>query len=168
MKLKIENYKRGYAIIELLFYIALFALLTLAVINGMIVMTMAFRETAIQSELLQSGNVMERISREIRQANDISSIGASDLVLNTKDLGGANKTVEFLLSGSNLQMLENSVLTGNLNTPNISVIGLAFTQIITNKGKAVKISLTVRSTNDKLNRIKTFYDTVVLRGDYSS
>ena len=139
-KNKIIGQTSGYAIVELLFYIALFALLTLAVINGMITMTRAFRETTIQSELLQSGNIIERISREVRQAYDIGSITATDLVLNTKDAGGADKTVEFLLSGSNLQLIENSVLTGNLNTSNISVNGLTFTQIATAKGKAVKIS----------------------------
>ncbi|OGI62776.1 hypothetical protein A2818_00835 [Candidatus Nomurabacteria bacterium RIFCSPHIGHO2_01_FULL_40_12] len=165
-KKKIIAYTSGYTVVELVFYIALFVILTLAVINAMITMTRAFRETTIQSELLQSGNLMERISREVRASYDIASIGATDLVLNTKDSGGANKTVEFLLSSSNLQMLENSVLTGNLNTPNITVTGLAFTQIITTKGKAVKISLTVRSNNDKLDRDKTFYNTVVLRGDY--
>jgi type II secretory pathway pseudopilin PulG len=166
IKLKIKNYKGGYTIVELLFYIALFALLTLAVINGMITMTRAFRETTIQSEFLQSGNIVERISREVRQAYGIGSISATDLVLNTKDAGGANKTVEFLLSGSNLQMLENSVLTGNLNTPNISVTALTFTQITTSKGQAVKIFLTVKSNNDALNRAENFYDTVVLRGSY--
>lgn len=163
---KIENSKKGYAIIELLFYIAFFTLLSLVAINAMVVMTRAFRETAIQSELLQSGNIMERITREIRQAYGINAISASDLTLNTKDAAGADKTVRFFLSGTNLQMLENGVLTGNLNASNISVTAATFTQINTLKGKAVKIFLTVKSDNDKLNRTKDFYNTVVLRGGY--
>lgn len=164
--IKISQQKSGYAILELLFYIIFFSILSLVVINAMVTMTRSFRETAIQAELVQSGVIMERISREIRASYDISSISASDLNLNTKDDAGANKTVEFLLSGSNIQFLENSVLTGNLNTPNIVVTGLTFTQVTTVKGKAVKILLTVKSNNDKLNRTQDFYDTVVLRGDY--
>src|SRR3989338_6514577 len=165
-KLKIKNYKKGYAILELLFYIAFFAILSLVVINAMIVMTRSFRETSIQGELIQSGVIMERISREVRQAYNISSISSTDLNLNSTDSGGANKTVEFLLSGTDIQLLENGVLTGNLNTPNIAVTALTFTQVTTTKGKAVKVALTVKSNNDALARTQDLYDTIVLRGIY--
>ena len=133
----------------------------------MIIMTKSFRETSIQGELAQSGAILERISREIKQAYGIDPAStADDLKLNTKNDAGANKTVEFLLSGSNLQLLENSVLTGNLNAPNIIVTGLTFTQITTVKGKAIKIVLSIRSSNDSSARVQYFYDTVVLRGSY--
>ena len=165
MDKNIKN-QRGYATVELLFYIALFAVLALAVINGMLMMTRAFREVSVQSELLQSGNVMEKISREIKQAMSINTITGSSLTLNTKDSSGANKTVQFNLSGSDLQFLENTVLTGNLNNPNISVSNLSFAEITTTQGKAVKVSFSVLSTNDKLNRSKNFYNTIVLRGNY--
>lgn len=156
----------GYTIVELLFYIALFAILTFAVINSLITMTKAFRETSIQLELSRGSAIMERISREIRKAGDISSISANDLILNTKDDAGADKTLEFLLFNSNLELLENSVLTGNLNAPNVTVTAVTFTQITTAKGKAVKILLSIKSNNDVLGRVVDFYDTVVLRGGY--
>jgi hypothetical protein len=162
-KIKKEN---GYAILELLFYISFFAVLSIVVIDSMIIMTRAFRETTLQAEFIQSGSIMEKISREIRQAYGINSITGSSLKLDTTTDAGVNKTVTFSLSGANLQFLENDVLTGNLNTPNITVTGATFTQITTAKGKAVKVLLTVRSTNDVLNRTVDFYDTVVLRGSY--
>lgn len=157
---------KGYAVLELIFYISLFVILSVLVINSMVVMTQSFKETTVQSELSQSGMILERISREIRGAYSIASISASNLVLNTKDGAGANKTVQFVLSGSNIRLLENTVFTGNLNTPTIVVTALNFTQITTAQGVAVKISITVRSTNDKQNRTETFYNTVVLRGAY--
>lgn len=163
---KVLSQAKGYSVLELVFYIALFATISLVVINAMITMTKAFKETSIQTEFVQSGVIMERMSREIRQAYDISSITATDLVLNTTDSLGANKTVRFLLSGTNLQLFENAVLVGNLNPPNIVVTGLTFSQITTTKGKAVKIVLSLRSSNDASNRVKDFYDTVVLRGVY--
>ena len=156
----------GYATLELLFYIAFLVVLSLVVINSMIVMARSFKETALQTELVQSGNIMERIGREIRNSYDINSISVSDLKLNTKDNVGANKTVEFLLNNSDIQLLENNVLTGNLNTPNIIVTALSFTKITTTKGKAVKVSLTLKSTNDPSGSLQNFYDTIVLRGDY--
>lgn len=164
--IKKDTTKRGYAIIELLFYIALFVVLSLVVISAMITMARSFREISLQSDLTRSGAVMERISREIRQAHDISLIGAGSLELNTKDEAGADKLVKFLLSGSDVQLWENGVLTGNLNAPGILISNLTFTQITTAGGKAVKISLAVQSGNDALNRAYDFYDTVVLRGSY--
>lgn len=158
--------REGYAILELLFYIAFFSLLSLVVINAMITMAQAFKETETQTELLRSGSIMERISREIRSAESINTISASDLKLNTTDSAGTAKTVEFLLSDATIQLLENNVLTGNLNSLNITVSGLTFTEITTVNGKAVKIILTVQSVNDKYNRSVDFYDTVVLRGVY--
>ena len=157
---------KGYAILELLFYIAFFAVLSLVVINAMIVMTRAFRETAIQDEFLQGGTIMERISREIRQAYNINSISGSSLTLDTKDSAGANKTIDFLLIGSDIRLLENSIFTGNLNAPGMVVSSLTFSQIITAKGKAVKVFLTIKSNNDALSRPQDFYDTIVLRGNY--
>lgn len=158
--------ERGYAILELLFYISFFVLLSLVVINAMITMTQSFRESETQTALIRSGSIMERMSREIRQADSISLITASSLKLNTTDSAGDPKTIEFLLSGTNVQLLENNVLTGNLNSPNITVTGLNFTQITTVNGTAVKIILTVQSINDKYNRSVDFYNTVVLRGSY--
>lgn len=158
--------KGGYAILELLFYIAFFALLSIVIINAMITMSQSFRESETLAALTRSGSIMERMSREIRQADSISLITPSSLKLNTTDSAGGPKTVEFLLSGTNVQLLENDVLTGNLNSPNITVSGLSFTEITTANGKAVKIVLTVQSVNDKYNRSVDFYNTVVLRGSY--
>ena len=163
-KLKIKNCKKGYAVLELLFYISLFAILAIAVINSLLVMTRTFRETAIQRNLGEGGAIMERISREIRFSNAVNS--ANPLLLATTDLEGDPKTVEFALSGSDIEFRENDSLVGNLNTPEVEVTNLVFTQIITSQSQAVKVELTVRSKNDSLYRQANFYDTVVLRGSY--
>ena len=163
---KTKKNNLGYSLLETIFYISFFAVFSILVINALITMTRSFKETTIQAELIQGGNIMERISREIRQANGINSISTSDLKLNTKDDAGVAKTVEFVLSSSNVRLLENDALTGNLNTQNITVANISFTQINTAKGTAVKIFLTIRSNHDLSNRNQDFYDTVVLRGDY--
>jgi hypothetical protein len=166
MKKQKLQFSAGYSVLELLFYISIFAVLSIVVINSLITMTRSFRESAVFGELVQSGNIVEKISREIRSSLSISTITTNDLKLNTKNTAGNSKTVEFLLSGNNIQYLENNVLTGNLNTPTIAVTALSFTQITTTLGVAVKISLTVKSTNDPQARTYDFYDTVVLRGAY--
>jgi hypothetical protein len=163
---KINKKENGYAVLELLFYISFFALLSLVVINAMVTMAKSFRETEIQSEFLRGSAIMERISREVRQANSINTISGSSLKLNSTEEDGDPKTVEFSLSGSNVLLLENNILTGNLNTPNLNVSTLSFTEITTTAGKAVKIILSIQSTHDIQARVVDFYDTVVLRGSY--
>ncbi|MDD5720882.1 MAG: hypothetical protein PHT16_00315 [Candidatus Pacebacteria bacterium] len=152
----------GYGVLELLFYIAFFSVLSSLVINAMITMARSFKETTIQAELVQSGSIMERMSREIRQANGIISIGTNDLVLDA----GSGKTTEFKFISPNIQLWDTGSNIGNLNSPNTTVTALAFTQINTTKGKAVKIVLTLKSANDTSGNTQDFYDTIVLRGSY--
>lgn len=162
----IKKMNRGYALLETIFYIILFAILSVAVINAMITMAKAFKETTIQAELMQGGNIMEKISREIRQAYGVNSISTNSLKLNTTDDAGVNKTVTFSLSDGDILFLEDDVFTGNLNTQNMTIVNLSFTQINTTKGIGVKIYLTVKSDHDTQDRNEDFYDTVVLRGNY--
>lgn len=156
----------GYSLVELIFYIALFSIIFIAVINALMVMTKGYKETAIQADLIQSSSIMERISREVRQSNNIFSISTGDLKLNTKDELGNNKTIRFVRSGTNIVLYEDDVLVGNLNTPNIRVTDLSFTQINTTMGQAIKISISVESVRDLTARNESFYSTVVLRGGY--
>lgn len=162
---KFKNNK-GYAMLEILFYIALFAILSIAVIDAMITMTKSFKETTVHKELMQGGNIMEKITREIRQASGINSISADSLKINSTNIDETSKTVEFSLSGTDVRFLENDIFIGNLNTTNVSVLALSFTQINTTKGTAIKIFLTVKSNHDLQNREESFYDTIVLRGGY--
>lgn len=156
----------GYVLLETIFYILLFAILSIAIINAMLTMTKSFKETIVQRELMQGGNIMERISREIRQAYGINLISANNLKLNTTDDAGVNKTVQFTLNNSDIRLLDKDIFIGNLNTPNITVVNITFTQINTTKGTAIKVFLTVRSNHDSQNRNENFYNTIVLRGDY--
>ena len=167
--MKIINQKHktraGYAILELLFYVSFFAVLSLLVINSMIIMTKSFKETSVQAELMQGGSIMEKISRDIRQANNFSY--ASNVLTLNIDNAGSPKTITFTFANPNMQVTD-SVLgsLGNLNSPNISVTAFAVTSITTTEGKAVKIVLTIRSNNDTLGRTVNFYNTVVLRDSY--
>lgn len=163
---KLNNKKRGSSLVELIFYICIFSVLSLAVINSMLTMVKSLKETSLVRDLMGGSSVLERMSREIRQANSINTTSSSDIVLNTKDGLGNSKTIEFALSGSDILLKENGVLTGNLNSPNLIITGLSFSQITTVKGTAVKFSISAKSSRDLTNRIENFYDTIVLRGDY--
>src|SRR3990167_3314465 len=147
----INKKKNGYAIMELLFYIAFFSIFSLIITNSMITMTRSFKEIAIQTQLAQSGSMMERMSREIRQAYGINSITGNKLKLNTGEVS-SEQTIEFSLADGDLELLENDSLLGDLNADSIEIVGLNFTEITLANGEAVKISLTVKSKRDALAR----------------
>lgn len=161
------KYNRGTSIIETLFYIVLFTILSFAIISALMTMMKSFKDVSIQRELASSGTVMEAISREIKKANGINSLPPpyNDLTLNTKDDSGNAKTVQFVLSGTDVLFKENNILTGNLNSPNINISNLSFVEINLADGKAIKISFSVSSKSDS-SRVENYYDTVVLRGSY--
>ena len=164
---KFPKNNSGYALIETLFYIALLVILSIAVINSIITMTRAFKETAIHAELMQGGVILERISREVRQADGVVAISPTTLELASTDAGGAPKSVEFVFSGGNIELWENDISRGFLNTSNIIVGNVVFSQIITAEGEAVKIFLTISSSHDALGRSADYYNTVALRGIYA-
>lgn len=168
MNIKLQKNK-GISLVEILLYVAIFTVMSIVIINSMITMTKAFAETSVKSDFIQSSNILERMSREIRKSIGINTFATSDLKLNTTDSTGAAKTIEFKVVGTDLQLLDSSVNSGspiNLNPTHIQVSSLVFTQITTPKGSAVKIILSVQDTKDKTLKTETFYNTIALRGNY--
>lgn len=167
MKLS-HNKQKGFSLLEMVFYIAIFAVFSLVIIDTMILMTKSFRESQIQSDLVQSSQIMERITREIRKGNAVSSISSNTLVLGLEDdpSTAVSDSSQFVLSGTDLLFSQNGTLVGNLNSANILINNISFTQINTAKSVAVKVILSVSSAKDTQNRIYDFYGTAVLRGSY--
>jgi hypothetical protein len=166
MRNKFKNQKAGATLIETLFYILIFTVLSIILINAILYMTRAFKETTIITSLMHSSDVMERMSREIKQADSIATVSSTSIKINTTDSAGNPKTITFSQSGSNIALYENDILVGNLNPDTLVVSALDFTSITTAAGTAIKFSFTVSSTKDSLGRTYDFYNTVALRGAY--
>lgn len=161
---------KGYSLIEILFYISILGVLSLVVINSLIVMAKSFKETAMNRDFMQAANMVERISRDIRRANGAlgTEVEADYLkLIITENSPQVYNPTEFRLVGSDIQVFEDDVFVGNLNSPNLSVSDLSFYVIGTTEGAAIKFFFTVRPTS-KYDFVgaETFYDTVVLRGGY--
>ncbi len=166
MKLiRLQN-KKGFTLLEMVFYVALFSVISLILVQAIITMVASFRETQITADINQTNQVLERVSREVRQAISINTISATNLKLNTTDSSGNAATITFTISGTNLELRQNDVLIGNLNSTNLKVTALTFTQITTTNSSAVKIEMTVTSNRYGSVRTANFYDTLVLRGSY--
>lgn len=171
--MKISNTKSGYSLIEMIVYIAIFAVLAVLVINSFIVVLSSFNQTRTNRDLLESGNTMfERVSREIRLANSVttgeSTLGSSPGVLTLSGIDdvGASRVVKFIVENGKLNLYEDGVLVGPLNGQNTQVTSLIFRQITTTNSSAVKVELTLQDLRGKNRKTVNFYDTVILRGGY--
>ncbi len=158
--------KKGFTLLEMVFYVALFSLVSLILVQAIITMIASFRETQVTADINQANQVLERMSREIRQAQSINTITASSLKLDTTDSSGNPATITFTLSGTDIELSQNDVLIGDLNSTNLKITSLAFTQITTTNSSAIKLTATVGSNRYGSTRTANFYDTLVLRGSY--
>jgi Tfp pilus assembly protein PilW len=167
--MNIQN-KKGYSIVEIIVYLAIFTSLSILVINSFIVILSSFNTTNMNRRLLESGNVtIERISREIRQAKNIditnSTLSTSPgvLQLTMPDTSYVKFKQE---TNGNLNLYENSTTGNNLLSQHVTVTSLIFKRITTTQSEAIKIEMTLQYSQGRNTKSVNFYDTIVLRGGY--
>jgi Tfp pilus assembly protein PilW len=167
---KKEKHSLGFSIVEIIIYLAIFTTVSVLVINSFIVMLSSFNTTNMNRRLLESGSVaMERMTREIRQAESISAeSNSSTLILNTFDSSGDSMIVKFKSENDNISLYKNnnSEKEGDLIGGNVSVASLNFKNITTAQSHAIKIEMTLVYSDGKNTKSENFYDTIGLRGGY--
>lgn len=163
--------QKGFSIVEIIIYLAIFTMVSILVINSFITVTKSFEITRTNRDLLESGiNSMERLSREIRQANSIdlanSNLAGGVLQLNSTDDLSNPLTIKFIKESFLLNLYQDSLLSGNLLGQNIEIDSLVFRRIVTTEGEAIKIEMTIHDSNSDINKSVNFYNTIILRGGY--
>jgi len=169
--IRLHSTQKGFTLIETIIYIAAFSMLSLAAMQATIVIMKSFYTLRLNQSVNVSATVaLERMSREIRNAYDVDTLNSifstnpGRLVLMTKDDLGANTTVDFYVSGSNLSMRVGGVENGSLLTKMVTVPNLIFRPITTTNSKAVKVEMTLHDSRATSTQSTNFYDTIVLRG----
>lgn len=162
----------GFTLVEMIIYIAFFSLLSTLAVESTLLVMRSFYSLRLTQSVNESATVaLERLSREVRNAYDFdttqSTFNASPgrLMLQTKDVNGANTTMEFYMDAANqLRLREGGVDRGALVVKGVVVTNLVFRPITTTKSKAIKIEATLQDSRAALAQIVKFYDTIVLRG----
>lgn len=174
------NNKRGFTLVEMIIYVAFFAVLSVLSINATILVMKSFYTLRINQSISQSATTaLERMSREIRNAYDIDTLNTTPLTspgrltLLTKTDTGALTTAEFYVTaGNQINMKVGGVDKGSLMTKTVTATNLVFRLITTANAsttisKAVKIEMTLRDSRDTrsgFTKTVKYYDTIVLRG----
>ncbi len=162
---------RGFSLVTVLVYVAIFSVLAMVIVNAFIIFKKNNRTIRTNQAIeAVAQTALERMVREIRGASAIdttaSTLGTSPgvLTLTTTDSSDNAATIQFFVSNGAIHLSENGIDQGPLSGTNVTVSSLVFRQITSTQSKAVKIEMTITSNDG--SKSKNFYSTVVLRGSY--
>jgi type II secretory pathway pseudopilin PulG len=163
--------KKGFTLIEMLLYIAILVFLLIVIINLLFNIVRSQKNFASSRSIENSsGFALERLAREIKEADSVntgSSVFNSSpgtLTLNSTDINGTARTVQFYISSSTLHIKENGVDKGPLTQSDTRITNLVFYNLVTTNSKAIKTNFTIESGTSSSYRTDSFYLTAVLRG----
>jgi len=169
--------QKGFTLVEMIIYIAFFAMLSVLAINATIMVMKSFYTLRINQSISQSATTaLERMSREIRNAYSIDMVNSTfgtnpgRLTLLTKDDLGALTTIEFYTTaGNQINMKVGGVEQGSLMTKTVLATNLVFRSMYngtatSTNSKAVKIEMTLADNRAGISKTVKYYDTIVLRG----
>jgi Tfp pilus assembly protein PilW len=160
--------QQGYSLIELVIYIALFALISVVIMNALVTVMRTYASAQGYRRLQTNGElIMERVVREVRDASTVaggSVYGAhpGTLSLSGTDTGGAPRTAVFSVINGALVLSENGT-SANLSTSEVTVNTFIVRHITTTNGEGVRIELGLTTTNGHIVSAP-FYATAMLRG----
>lgn len=157
----------GYSLMELVVYIAIFAFLAVTMTKSLLTVMRTYASAKTYRTLQTNGElIMERISREIRDATTITSAtydtNPGALALSGIDTNGAVKTASFSVSSDAVQINDNGT-TGAISTSDVDISSLIFRHMTTAVGDVIKVELNLTTTRGNIASA-TFYNTIAIRG----
>lgn len=163
----------GFSYAEVLVYVGVLAIMTVAVINGLIYLLSTYREFKDSKDLYGSAvSSLERMTGEIREAESINlgesvfGLSPGRLTLNLDSDAHGGTTSEFYLENGRLLLSEDGVLSGVLNASSTVVTNLVFRRITATHSEGIKVEMTIEVGEGADVREETFSATAILRGAY--
>lgn len=167
--LKHKNKQAGYSLLELVIYIAFFIMLSILIVRSLVSVMRTYKSASDFRSLQNNGElIMERITREIRLGNSVSTSScptlSDNMTLNSKDESGESQIVKFNLSNEGDVILTNTDgVAAAISTAEVTVSTLSFCTFTTGESQGVKshVVLVTKSVNPVT---ADFYSTILLRG----
>lgn len=165
--------REGFSLIEVVVYVALLAILLVAVTGTLLAVSKTSRElVAWQSLQSEGSSVMDRLAKEIRGTEALVGGGIFDtdpgqLVLSTGGLSGGEVTnTEIGVDGNNDLYLNVGGGSAVVLTSRTEVRSLVFRQITSSTTDAVRIELVLGTKPGLVDKTMNLYNTVILRSSY--
>ena len=163
----------GFALAEMLVYISIMTVISIAMIDVIVVVTRTSKQSYTYNNIKNSAiSGLERVVRDTKSAISIdmgqSVLNSSNgvLFLNSKDSDGNDKTIKFYLNSQTLKVDVNGSYVGPLTLRDTRVLSLIFTPIDTGNSKAIRIKMVIEGGAPGFVKNENFYSSVILRGSY--
>ncbi len=167
------NTQRGVSLLETVFYVSLFVLLSTMVIAALISTVGEFNRLRMSRDINDSAiQIMERITRDIKGGANVdlaqSTFGQNPgrLTLTTVNASGTPTVVEYSVSGDTLTLKENGVDKGSMTAGASTIDAFVLRYFNTGSIVSIKIELHLRATHGTQSELDHFYDTVIMRNTY--
>jgi len=159
--------KKGFTLIEMIFYVAIVALVLLVIVNMILVVAWSNREFRV-SRSIQNASVtaIERISRDIQDAKNASQSTSDSLSLDIEDGQENTKTIDFVLTNGRIHVLEDSTDLGPITPDNVEITGLTFDLVTASTTQLVRTEISISSNIGSVSKSESFYTSAVLKGTY--
>jgi len=151
--MRVLNFKKSFTLTEMLVYVAVLAIIVLAVSSFFLWTTRSNTKTRAMREALDnSRRAMEIMSSEIKEAKSIYAPTTTSTQLSletTKYLPAGEETtyIDFYLCGTQLCLKKESQNPIALTSDRVEVNNLIFSQIITGGNPSVQIDLGINFKN---------------------
>lgn len=167
-----NKYKQGYTLVEALIYIAVFVILSFAVMSLLLsVMETNRKSSPINALSRGATSALEIITREIRGATSLDALNSDfatssgRLSLNSLDASDNPRTVMFYLESGQVKIQENGVYIGPLSPSDVAVTALYFNLATSTGQSLLKIELDMSAGSGNYQKSDKFYSSVSLRTD---
>jgi prepilin-type N-terminal cleavage/methylation domain-containing protein len=170
-------YKKGFTLLEMVIYIAILAVVSVFVITSILNTMSAYGKYRVSRYInLAGSSAMERITREIRMADDILAVESvfevhpGKLKLSTIDPVSENTTtVDLFASSTQLMIKEGSDTEVALTPVALELTNLIFREVATSTNTnsyAIKVEMEIKGQKGNIEKTAKFYNTVILRRSY--
>ena len=159
----------GYSLIELVIYIALFAVLSVVLVKSLVTVMRTYGTSKRYRALQNNGElVMERITRELREGTTATTSSCATTIgtlsIASTDASSTSHTNAFAVQNGIVQLTTDGGTANNISTSEVSATALTFCPITTATTTAVKVTLTLNTLANSNSTSASFYSTIILRG----
>lgn len=155
---------------EMLVYVSILVLILVVIISITVSVIRSHRAVKSSKSIENTAILsLERISREIRLADNIdtlsSTLGSSPgkLVLESLDESGNPRTIEIYASSGSILIEENDVVLGTISQEDARVTNLVFRLLTNLAARGIRTEMTVESGTSTYYKTKKFYSSTSLR-----
>lgn len=163
-----RSLQRGFTLVEVLVYLAIFIMVTTASVYLLISLDEIVDRYRVNTLLYRSGSgALEHMVVELRKADQFNVAGSviNDPATGTLAVISNSTSTVFTKSGDELLLSINSVNYGNMVDDSVEIDGFTVYQYNTTIGTLVRLKLELTATVGSSSKSTTLYGGAVIRGD---